>query len=448
MGMTIPNTYSSSSSNAQNDGGYVDYSGQCLKTIILYEDSTYDFNFTTWVNDHNLKAYIDFNNDGDFNDLGEEFLNLNTTDNGSYPYTDGSTTATIPSVNGTTILGGTPLRLRLNADIGNVNNACEDPQYGQVEDYALFINQINAIPPVTNNISADFCAGTNYFFNGANLSNPGTYRDTIAAGAASGGDSIIVLTLSTYPEMNLSASNTPTTCFNGADGTIDLSVSNGSGPYNYDWDIDGVGVYDDPQDLNSLSAGTYCVSVSDQNNCLKNECYTITSPADIINNVNETVCFGADYTYHGTLYNSGNTNGVHVLTNNNGCDSTVNFSLNVEAEITGSENVNTCQNYDWNGIIYNTTGTYVQTLVASNGCDSTATLNLNISPEINNSENITACNSYNFNGTILNASGTYKDTLITNNGCDSIITLNLTINNVINHTENISSCEDYLWNGA
>ena len=447
MGMTIPNTYSSSSSNAQNDGGYIDYSGQCLKTIMLYEDSTYDFNFTTWVNDHNLKAYIDFNNDGDFNDLGEEFLNLNTTDNGSYPYTDGSTTATVPSVNGTTILGGTPLRLRLNADIGNVANACEDPLYGQVEDYALVINQINAIPPVTNNISADFCAGTNYFFNGANLSNPGTYRDTIAAGAASGGDSIIVLTLSTYPEMNLSASNTPTTCFNGADGTIDLTVSNGSGPYNYDWDIDGVGVYDDPQDLNSLSAGTYCVSVSDQNNCLKNECYTITSPADIINNVNETVCFGADYTYHGTLYNSGNTNGVHVLTNNNGCDSTVNFSLTVDAEITGSENVNTCQNYDWNGITYNTTGTYVQTLVASNGCDSTATLNLNISPEINNSENITACNSYNFNGTILNTSGTYKDTLITNNGCDSIITLNLTINNVINHTDNISSCEDYLWNG-
>ena len=116
-----------------------------------------DFNFTTWVNDHKSKAYIDFNNDGDFNDLGEEFLNLNTTDNGSYPYTDGSTTATIPSVNGTTILGGTPLRLRLNADIGNVANACEDPLYGQVEDYALVINQINAIPPVTNNISADLC---------------------------------------------------------------------------------------------------------------------------------------------------------------------------------------------------------------------------------------------------------------------------------------------------
>ena len=68
--------------------------------------------------------------------------------------------------------------------------------------------------------------------------------------------------------------------------------------------------------------------------------------ADIINNVNETVCFGADYTYHGTLYNSGNANGVHVLTNNNGCDSTVNFSLTVEAEITGSENITTCQNFD------------------------------------------------------------------------------------------------------
>ena len=66
MEMTIVNTYSNITSNAQNDGGYLDFSTQCLKAINLYEDSTYNFDFVTWVNSHNLKAYIDFNNDGDF----------------------------------------------------------------------------------------------------------------------------------------------------------------------------------------------------------------------------------------------------------------------------------------------------------------------------------------------------------------------------------------------
>ena len=447
MEMTIVNTYSNITSNAQNDGGYLDFSTQCLKAINLYEDSTYNFDFVTWVNSHNLKAYIDFNNDGDFLDAGEQIMDVNTADNGSYPYTNGSGSYTVPSVNGTSILGNTKLRLRLNADIGMVSNACEAPLYGQVEDYAIIINQVNAIPPVTNNISANICAGSSYNFNGTSLNSAGTFRDTISNGAASGGDSIIVLTLNQYPEMSLNGANSTTTCSNGNDGNINLTVTNGSGPYTFDWDNDGTGDNDDTEDLNNLVAGTYCVIVTDQNLCTKNNCFVVSSPAAITNTVSETVCNGGSFNYYGTVYNSNNLSGIHNLTTANGCDSTVTFNLSVNPPISGSENITTCNNYSWNGNIYNSSGSYNETLTASNGCDSVATLNLTISNAINNTENVTTCNSYNFNGTLLNASGTYKDTIVTLSGCDSIVTLNLTINSTINQTENITNCGDYTWNG-
>ncbi len=448
MKMTILNTYSNITSNAQNDGGYLDFSNECLKTINLYEDSTYTFELETWFNDHNIRGFIDFNNDGDFLDPNEEILNLNIPGNPNPPYrSSGQAVYTLPSVNGTSILGGTKLRLRLNADIGIVLNPCEAPLHGQVEDYAIIINQVNAIPPVTNNIGANFCAGSSYNFNGTNLSYSGTYRDTIPAGAASGGDSIIVLTLNQHPEMSLNGISSNTTCSNGNDGTINLTITNGTGPYLFDWDNDGTGDSDDVEDLNNLVAGNYCVTVTDQNLCAKNNCFVVSSPAAITNTVSETVCNGGSFTYYGTTYNSSNLSGIHNLTTANGCDSTVTFTLTVNPPISGSENVTICNNYSWNGNTYNTTGSYNETLQAVNGCDSLATLNLTISNAINNTENVTTCNSYNFNGTILSASGTYKDTIVTLSGCDSIVTLNLTINPTINQTENITNCGDYSWNG-
>ena len=53
----------------------------------------------------------------------------------------------------------------------------------------------------------------------------------------------------------------------GQDGSIDLAVSGGTPPYLYDWDNDGVGDFDDPQDLTSLSSGTYYVIVLDDFGC-------------------------------------------------------------------------------------------------------------------------------------------------------------------------------------
>ncbi|MDG2450299.1 MAG: hypothetical protein P8M34_11695, partial [Saprospiraceae bacterium] len=62
----------------------------------------------------------------------------------------------------------------------------------------------------------------------------------------------------------LSATSTHATC-NLDNGSIDLSISNGTAPFTYDWEhIAGT---DDGQDIGNIGEGTYAVTVSDANGC-------------------------------------------------------------------------------------------------------------------------------------------------------------------------------------
>ncbi|MEL6638461.1 MAG: BspA family leucine-rich repeat surface protein [Bacteroidota bacterium] len=54
---------------------------------------------------------------------------------------------------------------------------------------------------------------------------------------------------------------------NGADRRIDLEVTGGQGPYRFDWDTDGTGDYDDPEDIVAVAAGTYTIRVQDEYGC-------------------------------------------------------------------------------------------------------------------------------------------------------------------------------------
>ena len=53
----------------------------------------------------------------------------------------------------------------------------------------------------------------------------------------------------------------------GADGEIDITVSGGAPGYTYDWDTDGAGDFDDPEDLTGLTAGFYAVVALDSDGC-------------------------------------------------------------------------------------------------------------------------------------------------------------------------------------
>ena len=61
----------------------------------------------------------------------------------------------------------------------------------------------------------------------------------------------------------------------GFDGAIDLIVTGGTGPYSYDWDNDGTGDTDDPEDLIGLPPGTYVVSVIGSDGCIVGASITV-----------------------------------------------------------------------------------------------------------------------------------------------------------------------------
>ena len=96
-----------------------------------------------------------------------------------------------------------------------------------------------------------------------------------------------------------------------------------------------------------------------------------------------------------------------------------------------SESATACVSYFWNGVNYNTSGTY--TFQSNNiiGCDSIVTLNLTINSPVVGDTNALVCDSLLWYGIWYNSTGAYTHTLTAANGCDSIVTLNLEVNDYI-----------------
>ena len=448
MNFTIINEFSASSSNAQNDGGYVDFTTECLKTISLQEDSTYNFEITTWYNGHDYKGYIDFNNDGDFLDPNEEVFsganppNLNGA-NGTNTST-GNGTLTIPISNGTNILANTPLRLRIISELtsvtGTITDACYNPFYAQAEDYQLIINQATA------SLSADFtannvnvCLGSSIIFSDASTGNPNSWVWNFGDGNSS------TLQNPTHTYSNPGTYNVSLTISDGATTetetktsliTVGSSVNtqeNITSCNNYNWNGTTYSISGNYIDTLQTSFG--CDSV-----------VTLVLTINNSNSSQENITSCDNYIWNGTTYSQTGTY-TNTLQTVNGCDSTITLILTINQNETSQENISTCNNYNWNGNTYSQSGSYLDTLQTVNGCDSIITLNLTISNYISSSENISSCNNYFWNGNNYTQSGTYIDTILVAGGCDSIVTLNLLINSPVSSTETIFTCGDYNWNG-
>ena len=136
-----------SSGNAAE--GYSDFT--CDSTAV-YVGLNYNIDIThSSPTFHQCAAWIDFNNDGVFNNSTEQIVysasSLTTSGN-----------VLIPS---NSVLN-TPLRMRVWADydLGSVLDPCNDPLYGQAEDYTIFILQ-DTTPP-----SANLEANVTYTCNG------------------------------------------------------------------------------------------------------------------------------------------------------------------------------------------------------------------------------------------------------------------------------------------
>ncbi len=72
---------------------------------------------------------------------------------------------------------------------------------------------------------------------------------------------------------------TDVACFGGLTGSINLSVSGGTAPYNYVWTRNSIPFSGNIQDQTAIGAGTYQVTVTDANGCTATQTIVITQPS-------------------------------------------------------------------------------------------------------------------------------------------------------------------------
>jgi len=126
-------------SNLTVDGieGYQDFS--CANSTTVTEGNSYSLTVTTGVsNPQDTRVWIDFNNDGIFNNTNELIMDIQSAFNPTL-------NITIPS--GAVL--NTPLRMRVSSDvIGVTQAACDNNDFGQTEDYGIIIISPNAIEEI------------------------------------------------------------------------------------------------------------------------------------------------------------------------------------------------------------------------------------------------------------------------------------------------------------
>lgn len=185
------------------------------------------------------------------------------------------------------------------------NNGCSTTESVSVNEPAPILISVDSQTDALCNGSADGTAtvsanggSTPYIFNWSNGGN-GNSQNNLSAGTyyitvtdnnnCQNVDSVLIgepspLIINVDSVRNVS-------CNGGADGQIIVSGSGGTSPYNYSWSTGGSGVTQ-----SNLSAGTYSVTVTDNNNCQFVDSFVVSEPAPLTATLSTTneQCVGAN----------------------------------------------------------------------------------------------------------------------------------------------------------
>jgi len=274
------------------------------------------------------------------------------------------------------------------------------------------------------------------------------------------------------PSITLSALTADVSCFGLTDGLIDLSAAGGFAPYSYSWSNSSF-----TEDLSSLPAGNYSVTVNDASTCTTSLSVIITEPTSLVANSVESSFIGCNGgngiltvtatggtgTYIGTgSYTVVAGNYTYTVTDANGCSSTTTINVNEPTQIVATANITSpiaCNggnalltvsaiggagSYAGTGTYTVAAGNYTYTVTDANGCSSTTTISVTEPTSIVANVSITApiaCNgdnailtvsatggsgAYTGAGTFTVAAGNYTYTVIDANGCSSTTTISVT----------------------
>jgi gliding motility-associated-like protein len=234
-----------------------------------------------------------------------------TASNGTAPYV--VTGITVPFLGNIPISGGAIIKPNLSAGTYDFSitdaNDCETILTIVVTTPPLLTatgivsNQLCFVPLCTGSITTNVIGGTPavsgndyiYVWTSTSTSIPvganpaglcvGTYTLVVSdMNGCSTAPQLFTITSPTILQSNISAVNVTT--FGAATGAIDLSVSGGVSPYDYNWEVSFDGgttwvptTLPGVQDQNNLPAGLYQVTITDANGCTTSNAVTITQPS-------------------------------------------------------------------------------------------------------------------------------------------------------------------------
>lgn len=194
-------------------------------------------------------------------------------------------------------------------------------------------------------------------------------------------------------------------------GSVDLGVTGGYGPFNYQWSNGA-----NTQDLPSVPAGNYAVTVTTADGC------TATSSAIVLNNNT-----GVDTTYLSGISCDSTEVGIFetLLTGQDGCDSLLITTISLAPTDTTTIFGNTCEIIE--------EGIFEQNLTNQFGCDSLVITTITYVGSDTTSLFGTSCE--------VEDVGVFVQNLANANGCDSIVVT--TINLLASDTTSIygTSCD-------
>ena len=376
------------------------------RTITVTQDTMFTANFTKTICTGAIQATICSNDTYDFN--------------GRVLSTSGAYTDTLQTINGCDSVVTLNLTVNPVASTNLTAAICEGTTYtengfnvSEAGTYTQTLQTVNGCdsvvtlnltvnPVASTNLTAAICEGTTYTENGFNVSEAGTYTQTLQT--VNGCDSIVTLTLTVNPV---------------ASTNLTAAICEGN-------------VYTE-NDFNVSEAGSYTQTLQTVNGCDSIVTLTLIVNPVASTTLSAAICEGSAYTENGFNASEAGTYTQNLQTVN-GCDSivTLNLTINPVADTTIAAAICEGEIYYENGFMASREGTHTQILQTENGCDSVVTLNLTVYPayQMGIGAVIHEGETYEEYGFDVNEEGTYTQILQTVNGCDSIITLNVVLSSL------------------